>query len=72
MALLGKWGHATLDSFDSWDKVAIIAEKLKSIAGRKLCSTLRLTRVQVFLDKFEATLAAGGLDAAVAMFAPEC
>ena len=29
-------------------------------------------RVQVFLDKFEAALAAGDLDAAVAMFAPEC
>src|ERR1700675_2007232 len=29
-------------------------------------------RVQVFLDKFEAALVAGDLDAAVAMFAPEC
>ena len=28
-------------------------------------------RVQVFLDKFEAALVAGDLDAAVAMFAPE-
>ena len=28
--------------------------------------------VQVFLDKFEAALAAVDLDAAVAMFAPEC
>src|SRR6185437_8192874 len=30
------------------------------------------TRVQVVLDKFEAALAAGDLDATVAMFAPEC
>jgi len=29
-------------------------------------------RTQAFLDKFEAALAAGDLDAAVAMFAPEC
>jgi putative flavoprotein involved in K+ transport len=29
-------------------------------------------RVQVFLDEFEAALVAGDLDAAVAMFAPEC
>ena len=29
-------------------------------------------RIQVFLDKFDAALAAGGIDAAVAMFAPEC
>ena len=29
-------------------------------------------RVQVFLDKFEAALVAGDLDAAVGMFAPEC
>ena len=29
-------------------------------------------RVQVFLDKFEAALAAGDLDAAAEMFAPEC
>ena len=29
------------------------------------------TRVQVFLDQFEAALAAGDLDATVAMFAPE-
>src|SRR5271169_7221934 len=29
-------------------------------------------RIQVVLDKFEAALAAGDLDAAVAMFAPEC
>jgi putative flavoprotein involved in K+ transport len=29
-------------------------------------------RVQVFLDKFEAALAAGDLDAAVEMFLPEC
>jgi putative flavoprotein involved in K+ transport len=29
-------------------------------------------RVQVFLDKFEAALVAGELDAAVGMFAPEC
>src|SRR5215212_922625 len=30
------------------------------------------TRVQVFLDQFESALAAGDLDATVAMFAPEC
>ena len=29
-------------------------------------------RIQVFLDKFDAALAAGDLDAAVGMFAPEC
>ena len=29
-------------------------------------------RVQVFLDKFDAALAAGDIDAAVGMFAPEC
>ena len=29
-------------------------------------------RIQVFLDKFDAALAAGGIDAAAAMFAPEC
>ena len=29
-------------------------------------------RVQAFLDKFEAALVAGDLDAAVGMFAPEC
>ena len=29
-------------------------------------------RVQVFLDKLDAALAAGDLDAAVGMFAPEC
>ena len=29
-------------------------------------------RVQVFLDKFEAALAMGDLDATVGMFAPEC
>src|ERR1700745_1996756 len=29
-------------------------------------------RVQVFLDKFEAALAAGGLDTPPGMFAPEC
>ena len=29
-------------------------------------------RVQVFLDKFEAALVAGDLDAAVGMFASEC
>ena len=29
-------------------------------------------RVKVFLDKFEAALAADDLDAAVEMFAPEC
>src|ERR1700747_427329 len=30
------------------------------------------TRVQTFLDKFEAALAAGDLGSAVAMFAPDC
>src|SRR5215210_6865632 len=30
------------------------------------------TRVQVFLEQFETALAAGDLDATVAMFAPEC
>src|SRR3954464_4575088 len=30
------------------------------------------TRVQVFLEQFEAALAAGDLDAAVGLFAPEC
>ena len=29
-------------------------------------------RVQVFLDKFDAALVAGDLDAAMGMFAPEC
>src|SRR5882757_2942633 len=29
-------------------------------------------RIQSFLDKFDAALAAGDIDAAVAMFAPEC
>ena len=29
-------------------------------------------RIQVFLDKFDAALAAGDIDAAVGMFAPEC
>ena len=30
------------------------------------------TRVQVFLDQFEAALAAGDLEASVAMFGAEC
>ena len=30
------------------------------------------TRIQAFLDKFDAALAAGSVDAAVGMFAPEC
>jgi len=29
-------------------------------------------RIQVFLDKFDAALAAGDIEAAVDMFAPEC
>ena len=29
-------------------------------------------RIQVFLDNFDAALAAGDIDAAVGMFAPEC
>ena len=37
-----------------------------------MLDTTLSARVQVFLDKFEAALAAGDLDAAVGMFAPEC
>ena len=37
-----------------------------------MLDTMLNARVQVFLDKFEAALAAGDLDAAAAMFAPEC
>src|ERR1700746_2509125 len=37
-----------------------------------MLDTMPNARVQVFLDKFEAALAAGDLDAAVQMFAPEC
>ena len=29
-------------------------------------------RIQAFLDQFDAALAAGDIDAAVGMFAPEC
>ena len=37
-----------------------------------MLDTTLSARVQVFLDKFDAALAAGDLDAAVGMFAPEC
>src|ERR1700757_367349 len=37
-----------------------------------MLDTMPDVRVQAFLDKFEAALAAGDLDAAVPMFAPDC
>src|SRR5204862_1418585 len=47
----------------------------KNEIGRReeiMLDTTLDTRVQAFLNKFEAALAAGNLDAAAAMFAPEC
>jgi putative flavoprotein involved in K+ transport len=63
---------ASLDSFDSSDRIAIIAEKSKASREDMMLDTTSNAQVQVFLDKFEAALAAGDIDAAVAMFAPEC
>ena len=37
-----------------------------------MLDTTLSARVQVFLDKFDAAFAAGDIDAAVGMFAPEC
>ena len=37
-----------------------------------MLDTTSNAQVQVFLDKFETALTAGDIDAAVAMFAPEC
>src|SRR5215831_21422591 len=63
---------ASLDSVDSSARIAIIAEKSKTSREDMMLDTTSNAQVQVFLDKFEAALTAGDIDAAVAMFAPEC
>jgi putative flavoprotein involved in K+ transport len=50
-----------------------LCRKIENDPGEEMMLDTTLNaRVQVFLDKFEAALVAGDLDAAVAMFAPEC
>jgi putative flavoprotein involved in K+ transport len=58
-------------SDDCWDKVTTIKNEDDPWEEKMLDTTLD-GRIQAFLDQFDAALAAGDLDAAVAMFAADC